>query len=254
MDCPAEENLIRIKLSEIDAVRSMEFDIPNRSLVVYHVNEASIIRSAIASLGLNEKLVNTTEADIEIPSDPSKQSRILWVVLFINFGFFLIESATGLISGSMGLVADSLDMLADAFVYGISLLAVGKSLVRKKKVAKLAGYFQLILAILGFSEIIRRFISGVALPDFTLMITVSILALVANSICLVLLNRSSNKDEAHIKASMIFTSNDVIINLGVILAGVLVFRTGSGIPDLIVGSIVFILVVRGAMRILALGK
>jgi Co/Zn/Cd efflux system component len=56
------------------------------------------------------------------------------------------------------------------------------------------------------------------------------------------------------KASMIFTSNDVIINGGVILAGVLVLLTQSKYPDLIIGSTVFLIVVRGAVRILNLGK
>ncbi len=40
---------------------------------------------------------------------------------------------TGLISKSMGLVADSLDMLADSFVYGLSLWAVGSTVLRKRK-------------------------------------------------------------------------------------------------------------------------
>lgn len=56
------------------------------------------------------------------------------------------------------------------------------------------------------------------------------------------------------KASMIFTSNDVIINLGVIAAGALVYVTGSNKPDLLVGTIVFVIVIRGALRILKLGK
>jgi Co/Zn/Cd efflux system component len=56
------------------------------------------------------------------------------------------------------------------------------------------------------------------------------------------------------RASMIFTSNDVIINLGVIFAGVLVLLLNSGIPDLVIGSIVFVLVVIGAIRILKLSK
>jgi Co/Zn/Cd efflux system component len=254
MDCPSEENLIRIKLSEFDAVKSVVVDIPNRSLVVYHHEATSNIKSAVESLNLQGQLLSTTKVDNFTTDDAPNQRKLLWIVLSINFAFFLIESTTGLISKSMGLVADSLDMLADAFVYGISLLAVGRSVLRKKKVARLAGYFQLILALLGFSEIIRRFISGVELPDFRLMMIVSLLALIANSICLILLNRSSSKDEAHMKASMIFTSNDVIINLGVILAGGLVLWTSSGIPDLVVGFVVFVLVVRGALRILALGK
>jgi Co/Zn/Cd efflux system component len=64
----------------------------------------------------------------------------------------------------------------------------------------------------------------------------------------------SKSNEAHMRASMIFTSNDIIINLGVILAGVLVLWFNSSLPDLIVGSAVFILVMVGASRILKLAK
>ena len=154
----------------------------------------------------------------------------------------------------MGLVADSLDMLADAFVYGISLMAVGSTLVKKKAISKIAGYFQITLALLGFLEILRRFISSESLPNFQSMIIVSILALVANGFCLYLLQKSRSKDELHMKASMIFTSNDIIINAGVILAGSLVYVTSSAIPDLVVGFIVFILVLQGAFRILNLSR
>jgi Co/Zn/Cd efflux system component len=153
----------------------------------------------------------------------------------------------------MGLVADSLDMLADALVYGLSLWALGSTVIRKKKVAKLSGYFQLALALLGLSEVIRRFISFEEVPDFQIMIIVSILALIANSVCLYLLQKSKSS-EAHMKATMIFTSNDIIINTGVIVAGILVLLTQSKYPDLIIGAIVFLIVVRGAFRILKLGK
>ena len=56
------------------------------------------------------------------------------------------------------------------------------------------------------------------------------------------------------KASMIFTSNDVIINLGVIAAGLLVKWLDSNRPDLVIGTIVFVLVIQGAIRILKLGR
>lgn len=84
------------------------------------------------------------------------------------------------------------------------------------------------------------------------MIMVSVFALIANGICLYLLQKSKSKEEAHMKASMIFTSNDVIINLGVIVAGFLVNVLNSNKPDLIIGTIVFILVIQGARRILKL--
>ena len=153
----------------------------------------------------------------------------------------------------MGLVADSLDMLADAFVYAISLFAVGGTVARKKNIARLAGYFQLALAVAGFVEVLRRFFGAEAMPDFRTMIVVSVLALVANGTCLYLLQRSKS-EEAHMRATMIFTSNDVIINLGVIIAGVLVSLLNSNKPDLIVGAVVFVVVIRGAITILKLGK
>ena len=154
----------------------------------------------------------------------------------------------------MGLVADSLDMLADAFVYGISLLAVGGTTIKKKRIAKIAGYAQIILALIGFIEVLRRFLGVKQMPDFSTMIIVSVFALMANGVCLYQLQQSKSKEEAHMQASMIFTSNDVIINLGVITAGVLVYSLNSNLPDLIIGTIVFVLVVQGAFRILKLSK
>ncbi|MHB8138722.1 MAG: cation transporter [Smithellaceae bacterium] len=254
MDCPSEENLIRMKLDGITSIESLEFDIPHRKLTVFHNGQNEQIEKYILELKLGGKKLSTEQTDrIDYEVD-ANQKQLLWTVLAINFAFFLIEMTTGWISKSMGLVADSMDMLADSFVYGISLFAVSGTIVRKKRIAKVAGYFQIILAAIGFVEVIRRFIGEEKLPDFSTMVIVSIFALIANGICLYLLQKSKGKEEAHMKASMIFTSNDVIINLGVIAAGFLVNWLNSNKPDLIIGTIVFILVIQGAIRILKLGK
>ena len=254
MDCPSEENLIRMKLDGISSIENLDFDIPNRKLTVFHNGEIDQIEKSVLELNLGGKKISTEQTDQTEFKETANQKKLLWTVLGINFAFFLIEMTTGLISKSMGLVADSLDMLADSFVYGISLFAVGGTLIRKKRIAKLAGYFQIILAIVGFLEVLRRFFGAEKLPDFSTMIIISICALFANGICLYLLQKSKSKEEAHMKASMIFTSNDVIINLGVIAAGVLVNWLNSNKPDLIIGTIVFGLVIQGAIRILKLGK
>jgi Co/Zn/Cd efflux system component len=253
MDCPSEENLIRMKLDGIPEIKNLEFDIPNRKLTVTHTGKLENIERSIIELKLGGKRLGTERSDQVDFEEQTNQRKLLWAVLAINFTFFIIEMTTGLISESMGLVADSLDMLADAFVYGISLFAVGGTLARKKAISKLAGYFQITLAIIGFLEVIRRFIGIEKMPDFSTMIVISILALIANAICLYLLQKSKSK-EAHMQASMIFTSNDVIVNLGVIIAGLLVKWLNSNKPDLIIGAIVFILVIQGAIRILKLGK
>lgn len=254
MDCPSEENLIRIKLAGISNIAKLDFDIPNRNLTVFHSGETDQIEKLILELNLGGKKISTEQTDLTDFKEIANQKKLLWFVLAINFVFFLIEMTTGIISKSMGLVADSFDMLADSFVYGISLSAVGRTLIKKKRIAKFAGYFQITLAIIGFVEILRRFFGDEKLPDFSTMIIVSIFALFANGICFYILQKSKSKEEVHIKASMIFTSNDLIINFGVIVAGILVNWLHSNKPDLIIGTIVFVLVIQGAFRILKLSK
>ena len=254
MDCPSEENLIRMKLDGIPSIANMDFDIPNRKLTLYHIGHFDQIEKSVHELNLGGKKISTEKTDQTKFNEGTNQQKILWTVLGINFAFFLIEMTTGIISESMGLVADSLDMLADSFVYGISLLAIGGTVLKKKRIARLAGYLQITLAVIGFLEVLRRFVLAENLPGFPTMIITSVFALIANGICLYILQKSKSKEEAHMKASMIFTSNDVIINLGVITAGFLVSWLHSNKPDLIVGIIVFVLVIRGAFRILSLSK
>lgn len=253
MDCGAEENLVRLQLQNVDTVRNLDFDLPARKVIVYHEGNLDSIKQALYHLNLGSRLLSTEQTEEMDTGDSTMQRNLLWTVLLINFAFFVIEVLFGLISGSMGLVADSLDMLADAIVYGLSLIAVGAALTRQQTIAKLSGYFQLSLAVLGLLEVVRRFIDREMLPDFRTMIVVSLLALVANGVCLYLLQRSKSQ-EVHMQATMIFTSNDVIINLGVITAGLLVNWLNSGIPDLVIGAIVFIIVTRGAFRILRLAR
>ena len=253
MDCPSEENLVRLKLDGIAAIRNLDFDLPNRQLTVFHEGQLEQIETSIAELNLGGTKLRTEQADTVEFDEQKSQRNLLWTVLAINFGFFVIEVTAGLISGSMGLVADSLDMLADAFVYAISLFAVGGTVARKKNIARLAGYFQITLAFVGFVEVGRRFIGVEEMPDFSTMIVVSTLALLANAFCLYLFQKSQSKD-AHMQASAVFTSNDVIVNLGVISAGILVNWFDSNKPDLIIGTIVFAVVIRGARKILKLGK
>lgn len=244
-----------MKLEPLSQVERLSFDLPARSLVVYHRDEAGPIEKSLSELGLGESLLSTEAADLPFQNDEDdrQQKRILWWVLGINAAFFVVEMAFGLISGSMGLVADSLDMLADALVYALSLLVVGAAVARKKQIAGYSGYLQMGLAVLGFVEVVRRFLGYGEVPDFKIMIIVAALALVGNAICLWLIQQTK-RGEAHMEASYIFTSNDIIINLGVILSGILVYLTATRWPDLVVGGIVFTVVLRGAFRILKLAK
>lgn len=176
------------------------------------------------------------------------QQRVLIVLLLINGLMFVLELGLGLMAESTGLIADSLDMLADAMVYGIGLYAVGRSIGVKIRAARLSGLFQILLAIGVAGDVLRRLIVG-SEPVSLLMIGVGIFALIANVACLALMARHRAGD-VHMRASWIFSANDVLANLGVISAGLLVMVLDSRLPDLIIGALITLLVLRGGLQIL----
>ena len=190
-----------------------------------------------------------SDCDCKVEAGSGAQRGVLRVLLGINAAMFLVEIAAGFLAESTGLIADSLDMLADAAVYAIGLYAVGKTMRTKARAAMLSGIFQITLAFGVALEIVRRILGG-SDPEAALMIVVSILALAANVACLRLISRHRD-GEVHMRASWIFSRNDVIANAGVILAGVLVYVLESGWPDLVIGSAIVILVARGGLAIVA---
>ncbi|GHV39808.1 transporter [Spirochaetia bacterium] len=254
MDCPAEEQMVRMKLADFPAVKNLAFDLTARTVAIIHDGELERITAAINSLNFGSSVIATGAYTESLPQDnDTANKKLLWAVLIINFSMFVIGVTSGFIARSMGLVADSLDELADAFVYGLSIYAIAGTLIVKKRIACISGILQLLLAIAGFVEVIRRFIGQEILPNPIIMMAISVVALIANTASLLLLNKTKGQ-EVNIKASKIFTSNDVIVNIGVIAAGVLVLLLGSKIPDLVIGAVVFTVVLRGSISIIKLSK
>lgn len=256
MDCPSEEQMIRMKLAHLKNIRSLDFDISGRKLIVFHTDSHDEIFRHLDNLNFDTTYLETITVDDFSSSTIEKNSnegKLLWQVLSINFFFFILEIVSGYFAKSMGLVADSLDMLADSVIYGLALYAVGEAIQMKKNIARWAGYIQLTLAVFGLIEVIRRFLGTESMPSAQTMVMVSTLALIGNAICLYLLQKSRSS-EAHMQASMIFTSNDVIVNIGVIVAAGLVYLTQSQYPDLVIGVIVFLIVGKGSLNILKLSK
>ena len=189
-----------------------------------------------------------TGCGCEIEIQDKSERHVLIALLLINGVMFVAELGVGWWAQSTALIADALDMLADAMVYGVGLYAVGKSLLVKARAARLSGSLQVLLGILVLVDIVRRLIVG-SEPVSTLMMGMGLLALIANVTCLILIAKH-REGEVHMRASWIFSKNDVIANLGVILAGGLVAWTGSRLPDLVIGLLVALVVVRGGLLIL----
>jgi Co/Zn/Cd efflux system component len=251
MDCPSEEQLVRLALDSVPTVRALRFDLESRRLTVMHDGPVAPIIQHLEPLGLGAELAASEEADDPAAGgEEAGQGAVLRQLLAINATMFVVELGLGLWAQSTGLVADSLDMLADALVYGVALYAVGRAAKTKRRAARMSGWLQLILACGALSEVARRAVVG-SEPVEAAMIAVASVALVANLACVALLARHRDGG-VHMRASWIFSTNDALANLGVIVAGVLVLVTGSAVPDLLVGAAVGMLVLSGAVRILRL--
>jgi len=183
----------------------------------------------------------------EIEAKNREENKVLIILLSINAFMFVVEVTFGILSESSALIADSLDMLADATVYGIGLYAVGKKMHVKITAAYVSGVFQILLGASVAVDILRRLILG-SDPESILMISIGIVAFIANTICLMLISKHK-EGEVHMRASWIFSKNDVIANLGIIIGGSLVSLLDTRIPDLIVGIVITLIVIRGGIYI-----
>jgi len=190
-----------------------------------------------------------SECGCEIEIKNKEQKNVLISLLLINGFMFLFEISLGWYAQSTGLIADSFDMLADAIVYTIGLYAIGKSLHDKASAALISGWFQSVLGLMIVIDVIRRVVMG-SEPQAVLIMAVSIIALIANVFCLRLIEKHK-EGEVHMRASWIFSKNDVIANVGVLLGGFLVWLLDSRWPDLIIGGLIAWVIFNGARHIIA---
>jgi cation diffusion facilitator family transporter len=179
-----------------------------------------------------------------------QERRILIVVLLINAGMFLAEFSAGLASSSTALLADSLDMLADALIYALGLFALGRARHWRARAALTSGVFQLLLGLGVAAEAIWKTVAN-GLPDAATMGLFGVIALLANTLCFLLLARFRGGD-INLRATWICTRNDMIGNVGVLLAAALVTWSGSPFPDIAIGLVIAAVVVHSAWRIVTL--
>ncbi|MFV1982551.1 MAG: cation diffusion facilitator family transporter [Thiohalomonadales bacterium] len=191
---------------------------------------------------------NDSGCHCEVTATTKLEIKILKIVFILNFGMFLIEFTAGLISESIALLADSLDMFADAFIYALSLYAIKRHEKWRIYAALTSGVLQLILGIGVALTAVYRMVN-LTIPDFELMGIYGFLALIVNiiSFWLLLHFRDGN---INIRASWICSRNDIIANIGVLLAAVLVFYFESGFPDILTGISIALIIIVSSLDII----
>ena len=187
--------------------------------------------------------------ELEKLARQADQRRVLVTVLVINAGMFFLEFGAGAVAGSTALMADATDMLGDALVYAVSIYALARSDRWKAGAAMFKGVFILALGVGIVINVIAKVQSGIA-PSSTIMLVFGGLALVANLLCLRLLWRFRSQD-VNMTSTFECSRNDVISNVGVLVAAGAVALLDSPWPDIIIGSAMAVLFLRSSLRVMA---
>lgn len=162
--------------------------------------------------------------------------RALWTVVLLNVGYGLVEIVAGFVSGSQALKADALDFLGDGTITLLGLLAVGWSLLWRARSALLQGIF---LGALGFGVIATSAYRVLVLqqPEADVMGLFGFIALIVNVVSAFVLLPHRTGD-ANVRAVWLFSRNDAIGNVAVIVAAGLVAWTATPWPDLVVAVVI----------------
>ena len=176
------------------------------------------------------------------------QTQVLWAVLIINLVMFVVEFGASIQAASLSLAGDSLDMLGDALVYASSLYVVNKGRKAQAGAAFFKGTLMFLFAIALFARASYQLFTDIT-PTATLMSTVSLIALLANLMCLLLLSRH-RKDNLNMSSVWLCSRNDIIANTSVLIAAGLVVLTQSGLPDLFVGFLLTVVFAKSAGQVL----
>ena len=179
-------------------------------------------------------------------SDPAYR-RALWIVVVLNLGFGIIEAFGGFLADSQALKADALDFIGDGSITLIGILALSWTARTRSRVALTQGLFlgALGLGVIGLA--VWRSLNA-SPPEAGLMGGIAFAALVVNIAAALVLMRFREGD-AHVAAIWLFSRNDAIANVGVIIAAVLVAWTGRAWPDLLVAASIALIFLHSAYLI-----
>ncbi|MDP9123850.1 MAG: cation transporter [Pseudomonadota bacterium] len=163
--------------------------------------------------------------------------RTLAAALVVNVLMFCIGLVGWRLAKSATLLADALDMLADASGYAVAYLAIGGSAGRQRAAARWNGAMLIALGIGVFGEVADRWFHGYE-PHGIWISAFACLSLLANGVVLRMLSKYRHASEVHLRATWIDTRADVLVNIGVLIAGALIAISGYRVIDLVTGVII----------------
>ena len=243
MDCANDAAEVEAAARTVAGVEAVKVSVATQTMTARVREPAALaeMERAVGRLGYQLDRAGAHDADDDDgPKDLSHISpsyrRALWTVVLLNVGYGVVEVAGGIWSGSQALKADSLDFLGDGLITLLGLLAIGWRLAWRARAAVLQGIF---LGALGIGVLANTAYRVLVLnrPEAELMGAFGGGALLVNVAAALILIPHRTGD-ANARAIWLFSRNDALGNLAVVVAAGLVAWTRTPWPDLAVAFVI----------------
>ena len=169
--------------------------------------------------------------------------KTLYLCLALNVAFVAIEAMIGWKSNSTGLLSDAGHNLSDALGLLLSLVAICLDRTKDRDSQKVSKYITLVnglLLLIAVVIIVIESIGKIVAPqsvDSNAVIVTSLAAIIVNGITAYLLMKGRN-DNINVKTAYLHAATDMLVSVGVVISGIVIFLTGFNIIDPIVSLVI----------------
>jgi len=251
MDCPSCAAKIEAAAQQDPGVEAVRVSIASGILTLAVTTATETlprVTQTIEALGYELARLDEDKPGKDAAHVTPAYRRALWIVVLLNVGYGIVEMVGGLLAGSQALKADALDFLGDGLITLLGLVAIGWSLTWRARSALMQGIF---LGMLGVGVLANTMYRVIVLqtPDAELMGVLGAIALCVNvAAALVLIPH--RKGDANVRAVWLFSRNDAIGNVAVVIAAVLVTWLNTPWPDLVVAAVIAALFLQSSWSII----
>jgi len=191
---------------------------------------------------------------------PEKLNKAFAIGIVLNSIYIIIEGAYGILINSMALVADAghnlSDVLGLVLAWGASYLALKQPTRMRtygyRKSTILAALLNAIILILAVGaigiEAVQRFFQPRQINS-VIMIYVAAIGILINAVTAAMFIKGKEKD-LNIKGAFLHMAADAAVSLGVVIAGVVILKTGLYWIDPLISIIIMLVILFGTWNLL----
>ena len=187
-------------------------------------------------------------------TDNASLRRAYWTAIALNFGFVILEFAVGRISHSLGLVSDAGHKLLDVFALGIAL--VGFRLASRpssdaRRISALIALVNTLVLLFAVGMIIYESVGKIAHPEPVDGAAISWTAgvgILVSGLSAWLLMR--HRGDINTRAAFLHMATDSLLSLGIVIAGIIISRTGLHVIDPAISLFVAAVILFNTLRLL----